>query len=132
MFVESHDGGQSSLFLDTAKLSETFYEQLMKHPVPIEEAAIKAINNNSMALDIYCWLAYRLHWLEDDKPISWRALMGQFGAGYREIFHFKPRFLENLELALAVYPNAKVDIDERGLILKPSRSPVPPRVASAR
>ena len=132
MFVESNDGGQPSLFLDTAKLSETFFDQLMKHPVPIEEAAIRSINNNSMALDIYCWLAYRLHNLDSARPISWKALMGQFGTGYREIFHFKPRFLENLQLALAVYPNARVDIDERGVILQPSRSPVPPRVASAR
>jgi hypothetical protein len=132
MFVESTEGDQSSLFLDTAKLSETFYEQLRKHPVPIEEAAIRAINNNSMALDIYCWLAYRLHSLKDSRPISWRALMGQFGTGYREIFHFKPRFLENLALACAVYRDAKVEIDERGLILNPSRPPVAPKIVAVR
>jgi hypothetical protein len=128
MFVEGNDDGQRSLFLDTAKLSETFFEQLKKHPVPIEEAAIRAINNNSMALDIYCWLAYRLHVLPDARSVSWKALMGQFGGGYREIFHFKPRFLENLALACAVYRDAKVEVDERGLVLKPSRPPVAPRV----
>jgi hypothetical protein len=132
MFVETNEGGQGSLFLDTAKLSETFFEQLKKHPVPIEEAAIKAINNNSMALDIYCWLAYRLHVLPNARSVSWKALMGQFGGGYREIFHFKPRFLENLALACAVYREAKVEVDERGLILQPSRPPVAPRVAGSR
>jgi hypothetical protein len=136
MFVETNDGGkaggQSSLFLDTAKLSETFYDQLQKHPLPIEEAAIRAINNNSMALDIYCWLAYRLHVIDQPRPISWRALMGQFGGGYREIFHFKPRFLENLALALAVYSEAKVEVDERGLILKKSRPPVPEKSVLSR
>ncbi len=131
MFVETNEGGgQGSLFLDTAKLSETFFEQLQKHPVPIEEAAIKAINNNSMALDIYCWLAYRLWALPESRPISWKALMGQFGGGYREVFHFKPRFVENLKLACAVYRDAKVDVDERGLTLHPSRPPVAPRVAA--
>ncbi len=39
MFVDSADSGQGSLFLETARLSETFYEQLKKHPVPLEEAA---------------------------------------------------------------------------------------------
>jgi hypothetical protein len=34
--------------------------------------------------------------------------MGQFGAGFGRITNFKPRFLENLKLALAVYPDAKV------------------------
>jgi len=33
----------------------------MMHPVPIEENAIAMIANNSMAIDVYCWLAYRLH-----------------------------------------------------------------------
>ncbi len=128
-FVDSGEGGQGGLFLDTAKLSETFFEQLKKHPVPIEEAAIRAINNNSMALDIYCWLAYRLHVLPNARAVSWKALMGQFGGGYREIFHFKPRFLDNLALACAVYRDAKVEIDERGLVLQPSRPPVAPKIS---
>jgi hypothetical protein len=127
MFVDGAEPGQGSLFLETAKLSESFYEQLKKHPVPLEEAAIRAINNNSMALDLYCWLAYRLHVLTAPRPITWKALMGQFGAGYKEQFHFKPRFLENLYLALAVYRDANVEIDERGLILRPSRPPVAPK-----
>ncbi len=130
MFVDGAEPGQGSLFLETAKLSESFYEQLKKHPVPLEEAAIRAINNNSMALDLYCWLAYRLHVLTAPRPITWKALMGQFGAGYKEQFHFKPRFLENLYLALAVYRDANVEIDERGLILRPSRPPWLPSSAS--
>jgi len=127
MFVDGTDAGQGSLFLETARLSESFYEQLKKNPVPLEEAAIRAINNNSMALDLYCWLAYRLHVLTGPRPITWKALMGQFGAAYKEQFHFKPRFLENLHLALAVYRDANVEVDERGLILRPSRPPVAPR-----
>ena len=52
--------------------------------------------------------------------------------GYGRTTNFKPRFLENLRLALAVYPDAKVDVEEgRGLTLHPSRPPVlktlPPR-----
>jgi hypothetical protein len=114
MFVAGGDSAQENLFVDTVRLSETFYEQLRKHPVPLEEAAIRAINNNSMALDIYCWL------------------YGQFGAGYKEMFHFKPRFVESLNLALAVYPDARVEMDERGISLKPSRPPVPPRLIGGR
>jgi hypothetical protein len=127
MFVGDSSAGQGSLFLETAKLSESFYEQLRKHPVPLEESAIRAINNNSMAIDLYCWLAYRLHVLTAPRSVTWKALMGQFGAAYKEQFHFKPRFLENLNLALAVYRDAKVEVEERGLILRPSRPPVAPK-----
>ncbi len=106
MFVGSDDSAQGSLFVDTVRLSETFFEQLKRHPVPIEEAAIRALSNNSLALDIYCWLTYRLHVLQSPKPITWKALQSQFGNGYRGLHHFKPRFLENLNLACAVYPGS--------------------------
>ncbi len=128
MFMGAENPAQGSLFVDTVKLSESFFEQLKRHPVPIEESAIKALSNNSMALDVYCWLTYRLHVLQNAKPITWKALQSQFGNGYRGLHHFKPRFLENLHLACAVYPGANVEVDERGLTLKPSRAPVAPRL----
>jgi Plasmid encoded RepA protein len=131
MFMSTDDSVQGSLFVDTVRLSETFFEQLKRHPVPIEEAAIRALSNNSLALDIYCWLTYRLHVLQSSKPITWKALQSQFGNGYRGLHHFKPRFLENLNLACAVYPGAQVEVDERGLTLKPSRPPVAPRLLTS-
>ena len=130
MFMSAGDPVQGSLFVDTVRLSETFFEQLKRHPVPIEEAAIKALSNNSLALDVYCWLTYRLHVLQSPRPITWKALQSQFGNGYRGLHHFKPRFLENLHLACAVYPGADVGVDERGLTLRPSRPPVAPRSAA--
>jgi hypothetical protein len=69
-----------------------------------------------MALDVYCWLAYRLHSLTADKPISWAALAGQFGGGIRLRKHFKAAFSESLGLALAVYRDARVDVTPTGLL----------------
>jgi len=130
MFVPSENPAHSALFVEVARLSEVFFDQLRKHPVPVEEGAIRAISNNSVALDLYAWLAYRLHALPKSTPVSWAALKGQFGAGCARMDNFKPTFLANLKLALAVYRHAKVDIDERGLILHPSRPPVAPRAMS--
>lgn len=132
LFLEPDPGeetGQGRLFVETARLSESFYEQLRRHPVPLEEAAIKSISNNSQALDVYCWLAYRLHVLPQAKPVSWSALYAQFGSSYAHKKHFKMRFLETLKIALAVYPDADVDLDERGVVLKPSRPPVPAKLS---
>jgi Plasmid encoded RepA protein len=122
--------GQGSLFPQVAMLSEQFFKQLAEHPVPLEEAAVRAISNNSMALDLYAWLAYRLHVLKGVTSISWTALKGQFGAGFDTMFHFRPSFVENLHLALAVYRSAKVGVTERGVELFPSRPPVSPRQVS--
>ena len=103
MFVDGEVAdGQGSLFVETARLSETFFQQISLHAVPLDEVAIRQIRNSSMALDIYCWLAYRLHSLSGNKPISWAAVAGQFGAGIKLRKHFKPTFTENLNLALAV------------------------------
>ena len=124
MFVGEGQEGQGSLFAENARLSETFFQQLRQHAVPLDEAAIRHIHNSSMALDVYCWLAYRLHSLSADKPISWAALAGQFGAGIKLRKHFKPAFTESLALAQAVYRDARVDVTEAGLILKPSPPPV--------
>ena len=45
--------------------------------------------------------------------------------------HFKPTFLDNLRLALAVYRDACVDVTERGVNLHPSRPPIAPRPVAA-
>ena len=129
MFVDD-ESSQGSLFVERAKLSELFFEQLQRHPVPVEEAAIKAISNNSMAIDVYCWLAYRLHVLSTPTPISWKALYAQFGSGIARLDKFRACFRSTLELAMSVYPEAKVEVDRRGLTLLPSRPPVSPRVVS--
>lgn len=123
----SHDDGSSGL-MGSVTLSEGFFKSLMRHPVPLQEAAIRSISNNSQALDIYCWLAYRLHVLDRATPITWKGLHAQFGSSYRLLKHFRPRFIESLHLALGVYPEAEVAISETGIILLPSRPPVPARI----
>ncbi|WP_025824811.1 replication protein RepA [Asaia astilbis] len=115
-------------FLDRVILSETFYAQLVRHPFPIDEAAIKLLSGHSQALDIYCWLSYRLHVLKKPTPISWNALKVQFGNSVGKLSHFKKNFLDNLEVACAVYPGAKVHASDTGLTLYPSRSPVQPKI----
>lgn len=124
MFVDDGEGGRGSMFIETAKLSEMFFDQLKRHAVPIDEAAVRQIANNSMALDVYCWLAYRLHSLPAPTHVSWAALYAQFGQGYARRDHFRGKFKETLELAMSVYPDADVTPSERGLLLKPSRPPV--------
>jgi hypothetical protein len=112
------------------ELSEGFYEALTRHPVPICESAIRLLADTCMPLDIYLWLAYRLHSLEQPKSVTWKALHMQFGAGTRLLKHFKPRFARDLELATAVYPDASAELADDGIRLWPSPPPVTPRLRS--
>ena len=132
LFIEEGSEKQGRLSLETAKLSEGFFEQLKKHPVPLEEAAIKALSNNAPALDAYLWLAYRLHVLKGDRLVTWTALKGQFGTGFSKLAQFKFKFQGTLQLATAVYPAARIEVTSAGVILKPSRPPVSPRVSLVR
>lgn len=128
MFIGPDETDHGSLFIEVAKLSESFFEALKRHPVPIEESAIRAINNNSQAIDAYIWLAYRLHSLGKPITVSWKALHAQFGSGYNRIDNFRRKFSESLELATAVYPDAKIAVDASGVTLSPSRPPIAARL----
>lgn len=112
---------QPMLWQERVLLNDEFYQAMRAHPVPLSEAALRAIGPRSMVIDIYIWLAYRLHAIKRDVEVSWLSLNAQFGAGYGRLRDFRSGFLGGLELALAVYPEARVSVDERGVILRPSR-----------
>jgi hypothetical protein len=117
---------QLPLWQERVRLDEGFYQSLIDHPLPVREAAIRQISSRSMALDFYVWLAYRLHVLDGPLKVSWAALKRQFGEGYGELRFFRRDALPPLRLAMAVYPEAKVEVDPReGLVLHPSPPPVP-------
>ncbi len=122
---------QPLLWQDTVRLDGGFWKSLKDHPVPVREEAIKAIGPRSMAIDVYIWLAYRLHSLGKTTSVSWPAVHAQFGAGFKAIRQMKPVFVDALNLALAVYPEARVDIGASGLALHPS-APAVPRAESRR
>jgi hypothetical protein len=119
------DDNQPTLWQDRVRLDEGFWRSLREHPVPVREEAIKAIGTRSLAIDVYIWLAYRLHALPRSTPVSWTAIHGQFGAGFRLPRQVKPTFVEALTVALAVYPEARVDLEKEGIIMHPSAPAVP-------
>jgi len=130
MYKEQADTRQGTLWQDTVELNGTFFKKLKEHPVPVWEPALRQIIDLPVAIDLYIWLAYRLHVLKKATPISWLSLHQQFGSSYKNMRQFKPEFLRNLTFALAVYADAKVDETKEGLVLHPSRPPIPENVTA--
>jgi Plasmid encoded RepA protein len=120
----AEDSAQGSLWEDRVVLDEAFYAALRNHPVPLLEAAIRQLRDRSMSLDIYVWLAWRCHQLSKPTPISWPALHAQFGTGFKAVRQFKPRFTEALAAALAAYPEARADLEDKAITLYPARPPI--------
>jgi Plasmid encoded RepA protein len=115
------DGDQPALWQERVLLNEEFYRALRDHPVPVSEAALRAIGPRSMVIDLYIWLAYRRHSLHRDTDIGWAALFAQFGSGFERLRDFRLHFIRCLELALAAYPDARVRIGKDFITLMPSR-----------
>jgi hypothetical protein len=68
-----------------------------------------------------------VHSLPRTTPVTRAALHSQFGAGFKAMRQLKPTFRGALALALAVYPEAHVDLDHAGVVLHLS----PPAVVRA-
>ena len=110
----------------TIQLSDDYFDSLVKHAVPLDERALAALSHSPMGLDVYAWLAQRLHRVNANKPqfITWVALNDQFGYNYIRIRDFKSAFREILIMVHSQYPDAKFELDEQGITLKNSLPPI--------
>jgi len=120
-------GSDELLWRGEVQLTEAFYTELIEHAVPLSEEALAQISNSPLTIDIYLWLAYRLHALSKPTPIGWNSLMAQFGPDYNRLRDFKKRFNDAFDLAVAVYPDAEASRHNDGVTLHPSRPPIAPR-----
>ena len=55
------DDRQRVLWPSTVRLSLDYFESLKAHAVPLDERALSALSHSAMGLDVYAWLAQRLH-----------------------------------------------------------------------
>ncbi len=128
-WIGDADAGQKALWPGILVLSENYYSELIEHGVPLDKRALLALKGSALALDVYTWLAHRLHRIEG-RPLvlHWKPLRQQFAQEYSgkdASKNFKKRFLPALREALAVYPSAKVKPVLGGLLLTASPPPIP-------
>lgn len=123
------DPTQKMLWPSTVRLSHEFFASLERHAVPLDHRAVRAIAHSSFALDLYTWLAQRLHRISVGKAqfITWASLYDQFGQGFTRVRDFRRTFLKRLLQVKTVYPAARMDANEKGLTLFNSPTPVPSR-----
>lgn len=115
------DERQRVLWPSTVRLSLDYWESLKAHAVPLDEDHIARLSHSALALDIYAWLANRLHRIPPNKPttVSWPALHAQFGQGYARLDNFRAVFRVALKEVLTLYRGARIDHHEER---KPART----------
>ena len=52
------------------RLGEDFFNEIVRHPVPLDMNILKGLKRSSLGLDLYMWLTYRTFVLK--KPVTLR------------------------------------------------------------
>lgn len=113
----------------TVTLSQTFFEQLIQAPVPLDLRAVRALKRSPLSLDLYAWATRRVSYLKRPTLIPWAALRRSFGAGYAETpqgrVKFRAKAVDALGRVCRVYSTLRVEIGDDGVLLLPSAPHIP-------
>lgn len=125
------DDRQRVLWPATVRLSGDYFDSLTRHAVPLHERALMALSGSAMGLDVYAWLAQRLHRVDPGKPVlvPWTALQAQFGWHYDRVRDFRRVFHQTVRLVHSQYREASIELDGCGMTLRHSPPPVKGRTS---
>lgn len=115
------------------RLGERVYNEMIKKAVPLDVRAIKALQQSPLALDLYCWLTFRVHSIRRPTKIPLNDLRSQFGTSYTADADFRRAFADALLEVIRVYPRLNCQLLDTHLQLMKSETSVPSaRVAGSR
>ena len=119
------------LWKSKIRLGEDFFNEIIRHPVPIDMNTLKALKRSSLGLDLYLWVAYRTFTLNRPLRLSWRQVYLQFGsdqaqAGDKNIVNdFRTKCLRELKKIKLAWPDLKYATATGVPILSPSKPSIP-------
>ena len=125
------DHRQRVLWASQIELTNEYFEELVNRAVPLDIRALAALKNNAMAIDIYSWLAQRLHRIDPKNPqfIAWKNLKDQFGGGYKDMKKFKQVFRRTLDIVTDQYLGARIREEKnKGYYLENSPTPIEKKI----
>lgn len=116
---------QSGLFDSRVVLSERFFEEMLRSPVPLDMRALRALRGSPFALDVYSFLTYRSFSVTKRTAIPWEALQLQFGTETESERKFRSLFRRALKDVAIVYPEARFEADDsKAFVLLPGKTSV--------
>ena len=114
------------LWESKVRLSESFFNEIVSHPVPLDLTTLKALKRSPLDLDLYLWLVYRTFPLRAPQRLSWRQLYRQFGADpdkasdKNTVRDFRRHALRELKKIKLAWPDLNYGTARGVLILYPS------------
>ena len=123
---------QPSLWESKIELGEKFFNEIIRHPVPIEMNTLTALKRSTLGLDLYLWLVYRTFALRAPLRLTWRHLYCQFGAhpdkagDKRTVDNFRTKCLRELKKIKLAWTGLNYSTAPGVLILHPSTPIIAP------
>ena len=124
--------GERSLWDSKIELSEKFFQEIIRHPVPLDMNILKSLKRSTLGLDLYLWTAYRTFALRAPLRLSWRQVYRQFGAhpdkssDNNTVQAFRYKVLRELKKIKLAWPGLNYTTGRGVLILHPSTPAIPP------
>ena len=112
-------------------LSEAFFNEIIRNPVPLDMNILKALKRSSLGLDLYLWVAYRTFTLKRPLRLSWKQLYRQFGVNPDKandrvtVDNFRRKVLRELIKIKTAWPDLIYATAKGVLVLWPSKPAVP-------
>ena len=113
-------------------LGEAFFQEIIRHPVPLDMNTLKALKRCSLGLDLYLWITYRTFALRAPLRLTWRHLYRQFGtdsskaSDKQTVKFFRRRVLRELKKIKIAWPGLNYATAPGVLILYPSTPVIAP------
>ena len=129
---------QAGLWESKIELSEKFFQEIIRHPVPIDINTLTALKRSTLGLDLYLWLVYRTFPLRVPLLLSWRQVYRQFGAhpdkasNKRTVLDFRRKVLRELKKIKTAWPGLNYTTAKGVLILSPSKPAIAPTTGPQR
>ena len=114
------------------RVGEDFFNEIIRHPVPIDMNTLQALKRCSLGLDLYLWLVYRTFALRAPLRLSWRQVYRQFGlhpdkaSDKRTVLDFRRKVLRELKKIKIAWPDLNYSTAPGVLILLPSTPAIAP------
>ena len=124
--------GERVLWESKIYLGEAFFQEIIRHPVPLDMNTLKALKRCSLGLDLYLWITYRTFALRAPLRLTWRHLYRQFGtdstkaSDKQTVKFFRRRVLRELKKIKIAWPGLNYATAPGVLILYPSTPVIAP------
>ena len=120
------------LFDSKIRLGEDFFNEIIRHPVPLDMNTLTALKRCALGLDLYLWLAYRMFSLKHPLRLTWRQVYRQFGVNpakasdNQTVQDFRYKVLRELKKIKLAWPDLNYATAKGVLILLPSTPAITP------